>query len=65
MGVSAAPLPGTTQTTTGTKSDFWLRDRRWDLLFITFSVIVCAATIFCLSLMCAVLEWMKTLAVTR
>ncbi|MEQ8673381.1 MAG: hypothetical protein RLP44_02950 [Aggregatilineales bacterium] len=40
MGVSAAPLPGTTQTTTGTKSEFWLRDRRWDLLFITFSVIV-------------------------
>lgn len=40
MGVSAAPLPGTSQSNTAAKSEFWLRDRRWDLLFITFSVIV-------------------------
>jgi hypothetical protein len=36
-----AVLTGTTsQTVFSSAKDFWLRDRKWDLLFITFSVIV-------------------------
>ncbi len=39
MGVSTAPVSTTKQNTDGQKK-FWLRDKRWDLIFITFSVIV-------------------------
>lgn len=38
MSVSAAPLPS--QTLNVDKSGLWLRDKKWDLFFITFSVIV-------------------------
>ncbi|MBC7869878.1 MAG: hypothetical protein H7Y09_03495, partial [Chitinophagaceae bacterium] len=38
MSVSAARLSSPPQQ--ATKSGLWLRDKKWDLLFITFSVIV-------------------------
>jgi hypothetical protein len=40
MGVSAASLQGSSQTISASQSSFWLRDKKWDLLFITFSVVV-------------------------
>jgi hypothetical protein len=39
MSVTAAPLPSASSSV-DQPSKFWLRDRKWDLLFITFSVIV-------------------------
>lgn len=41
MSVSAAPLPGASQQVDdSSKQSLWLRNRRWDLMYITFSVIV-------------------------
>ncbi len=37
MSVTAAPL---TQSVSTARNDLWLRDKRWDLIFITLSVIV-------------------------
>ncbi|GAB4321146.1 MAG: hypothetical protein Kow00117_10440 [Phototrophicales bacterium] len=42
MSVSAAPMPvmGSSQIKDVDQKSLWLRNRRWDLMFITFSVIV-------------------------
>lgn len=39
MGVATAGLSAAPRTEQTTQSNLWLRNRRWDLLFITFSVI--------------------------
>jgi hypothetical protein len=40
MGVSTVQLPAQSQAPANEQSGMWLRDRRWDLIFITLSVIV-------------------------
>lgn len=40
MSASTATLTSTSSTTTAPQSAMWLRNRKWDLLFITLSVIV-------------------------
>lgn len=40
MGVSTAPLSQSTPKRQGQTEGLWLRDKRWDLIFITLSVIV-------------------------
>ena len=38
--MAAVASAGTVARENESKNSFWLRDRKWDLLFITFSVIV-------------------------
>jgi len=40
MGVSTAPISSSSLGQSDTQSNLWLRDKRWDLIYITLSVIV-------------------------